>query len=373
MKVALVHDFLHNMGGAERVLLALAELFPDAPIYTLVFDPKLKPFFDPKRIHTSYLQKWRRIPSRFFIGLAPQAVESFDFTSFDVVISSSNSFVKNIITKPETLHISYVHSPMRYAWDEAHTQLKGQAYRTPLGSVFGLVELIAGDIISKLRVWDRLGVSRVDIFVANAQNVRRRIQKYYRRDAHVIYPPVDTHLIQHSDIRGDYYLVLSRLSRYKRIDLAVSACRELDLPLVVIGAGEMEAQLQKMAGPHTKFLGFVDDVTRIKYLQNCKGLIFPGEEDFGIVPVEAMAAGKPVLAFRKGGLLESVIEGRTGAFFDEQSIASITEALKDFDKNVDNFDSQVIHEHALTFSKAAFKDNIEKLVKEKLHATTQNR
>lgn len=363
-KVAIVHDFLQTMGGAERVTLALSEIYPDAPIYTLTYNKKMDDLFGGKKIVTSSLQKWQFIPSRFFIGMYPKAIESFDFTDFDVVISSSHSFAKNILTKPETVHISYIHSPMRYAWDEVHTQLKGQSYRTPLGNVFGLVEWVASNIIHKLRIWDKLGSSRVDIFVANSQNVRKRIQKYYRRDAKVIYPPVDTHLIKSSKTSGDYYLVISRLSKYKRVDLAVHACQELGFSLVIIGSGEMESELKKNATHTTKFLGFVDDQTKIKYLQNCKALIFPGEEDFGIVPVEAMSASKPVLAYKKGGLLETVVSGKTGSFFDEQTPLSITQALRHFDRNITNFDAKTIREHALMFSKDNFKKNIKKLVED---------
>lgn len=368
IRVALVHDFLHSLGGAERVLLALTEIFPEAPVYTLLADSKIKKFFPNKKIHTSYLQKWSFIPSRFFISFFPRAIESFDFSDFDVVISSSNSFAKNIITKPETIHISYVHSPMRYAWDEAHTQLANQAHRTLIGRAFGLTELVASSIIHGLRIWDKLGSSRVDIFVANSENVRKRIQKYYRRDAQVIYPPVDTHLIKPTATNDGYYLVVSRLSKYKRVDLAVEACAELGLPLVVIGSGEMTEELKKIAHPTTKFLGFVDDATKIKHLENCKALIFPGEEDLGIVPIEAMAAGKPVLAFKKGGLLETVINGTTGAFFEEQTVASSVSALRQFDADILKFDAEQIRTHAKKFSKQVFWDKIDKLVHESHNA-----
>jgi glycosyltransferase involved in cell wall biosynthesis len=368
VKVAIVHDFLHSLGGAERVLLALTEIFPEAPVYTLLADPKIKKFFPNKKIHTSYLQKWSFIPSRFFISFFPRAIESFDFSDFDVVISSSNSFAKNIITKPETIHISYIHSPMRYAWDETHTQLANQAHRTLIGRAFGLTEWVASNIIHRLRIWDKLGSSRVDVFVANSENVRNRIKKYYRRDAQVIYPPADTHLIKPNETNEGYYLVISRLSKYKRIELAVEACQELGLPLVVIGNGEMENELKKMATQTTKFLGFVDDATKIKYLENCKALLFPGEEDLGIVPIEAMAAGKPVLAFKKGGLLETVIDGVTGAFFLEQTTASITQALRNFDRELSKYNVEEIRKHAQKFSKQTFKDNIDKLVHDKINA-----
>lgn len=352
------------MGGAERVLLALSEIYPNAPIYTLTFNSKLSKFFDPNRIHTSYLQPWQWIPPRFFIGLYPRAIESFDFSEFDVVISSSHSFAKNIITKPETKHISYIHSPMRYAWDSAHVHLDSQAHRTPIGSGFGLVQLIAGNIISKLRLWDRLGADRVDLFLANSQNVADRIWKYYRKESIIVYPPVDVEMINATNTHQDYFLIISRLSPYKRIELAVEACQRLGMHLVVIGAGEALDNIRKMATSKTQVLGWVDDAEKFRYLAGARAIIFPGEEDLGIVPIEAMAAGKPVIAYKKGGLLETVIQDKTGVFFDNQTVTDIETAIHHFLAHEHEFDWKTIRNHAEQFSRTVFEDKIRKIVEE---------
>ncbi len=366
MKVAIVHDFLQNLGGAEKVVMALSELFPDAPIYTLVYDKKMDEYFAGKNIITSYLQKFTFIPSRFFIGLFPYAIESFDFSGYDLVISSSNSYAKNIITPTDTLHISYIHSPMRYAWDTTHFYLADQAHRTPIGNAFGLVQLVAGSIIRKLRIWDFVGADRVDVFVANSKNVAARIKKYYRRDSIVIYPPVEVQKITPTPENRGYYLVLSRLVSYKRADLAVEAANRLKLPLVVIGTGEEEAELKQLAGDTVRIIGWVTDSEKYEYLKNCKALIFAGEEDLGIVPVEAMAAGKPVIAYKKGGLLETVVENETGIFFEEQTVESLMDAIQKLESNYSSFNYQTISDHAANFSKEKFFDQIKKLVDEKM-------
>lgn len=357
LKIAIVHDFLHGLGGAERVTLALSGIFPDAPIYTLIYTPKLAPYFEGRRIVVSYLQRYSRLPAKSLLPFYAQAIEQFDFSDFDVVVSSSHSFAKNIITPADTLHIAYIHSPMRYVWDTWHSYLKQQR----LGPA---VEGTMRNILSKIRIWDRLGSSRVDIFVANSKNVHNRIRKYYRRDSQVIYPPVDVEKISPRKEHKDYFLVVSRLSYYKRVDLAVEACRELNVPLVVIGTGEQGTHLKQLAGEKTKILGWVDDDEKIKYLQNCRALIFPGEEDFGIVPVEAMAAGKPVIAFEKGGLLETVVDGKTGVFFNEPTVDSLKRALRLFIVKEKSFDYKAIRRHAEKFSKKIFQDKILDLVKE---------
>ncbi|RLC37861.1 glycosyltransferase family 4 protein [candidate division Kazan bacterium] len=357
LKVALVHDFLQSFGGAERVTLALSKIFPEAPIYTLTYNPKLAKFFRGRKIIVSKLQKYSLLPAKFLLPFYAGAIEGFDFSGFDVVISSSNSFAKNVITPAATTHISYVHSPMRYVWDAWHTYLGEQSLSR------AITKTMRG-LLFKIRMWDKLGSSRVDMFVANSRNVRNRIRKYYRRDAQIIYPPVDVDKISmHPENKG-YFLAISRLSYYKRLDLAIEACRDLDVPLIVIGTGEEESKLKRLAGPNTKILGWVNDAEKIKYLQNCRALIFPGEEDFGIVPVEAMAAGKPVIAFRKGGLLETVIEGKTGIFFDEQSVVSLKRTLRLFITQENKFDCKIIRKHAKKFSKKRFQDEIRELVAE---------
>jgi glycosyltransferase involved in cell wall biosynthesis len=354
-KVAIIHDFLQSFGGAERVTLAIADIYPDAPIYSLTYDVKLNPWFGKRKIVTSYLQKWSWIPAKFLIPFYAQAVESFDFNDFDVVISSSHSFAKNILTNPNTIHISYVHTPMRYIWDSWHSYLKSQRVIWP-------GKLIVSNILHHLRLWDRLGASRVDQFVANSKYVADRIRKFYRRDSVVIYPSVDTDKIQLSYENKGYFIVIARLSQYKRLDLVIQACNELSLPLVVIGTGEMEGELKKMAGPTVTITGWVSDEQKINYIQECRALIFPGEEDFGIVPVEIQAAGKPVLAYGKGGCLETVIDGKTGLFFPEQTVESIKGSIQEFISSEGEFNPEVISTHAQQFSRSRFQLEVKQLV-----------
>ncbi len=354
-KIALVHDFLQTFGGAERVTLALSELYPEAPIYTLTYNKKLDQFFGNKKIVTSYLQKWSWLPTKFLLPFYAKAIESFNFNDFDIVISSSHSFAKNIITSPDTIHISYIHSPMRYVWDYWHSYLKEQKLVWPIKS-------LVASFLHHLRIWDRLGVSRVDYYIANSKYVANRIHKFYRRNSQVIYPPVDTDKIQFSKENQGYLVAVSRLSKYKRLDLAVEACNQLNLPLVVIGTGEMETKLRQMAGPTVKITGWVSDEEKIDYIRNSRALIFPGEEDFGIVPVEAMAAGKPIIGYRKGGLLETVVEGKTGLFFNEQSIDSIKNTLSLFISKENEFNPNEISDLARIFSRQRFQNEIKVLV-----------
>ena len=358
-KIAIVHDFLQSLGGAERVTLAMSEIYPEAPIYTLTYSSRLDKYFGGNQVITSYLQKWSWFPAKLLLPFYPLAIESFDFDDFDIVIYNSHSFAKNIITPPSCTHIAYIHSPMRYVWDTWHTYIDEQRF----GPV---IKSWAQRILSQIRLWDFLGASRVDVFVANSRNVRNRIRKYYRRDATIIYPPVDVDTIAPQP-GGGYFLVVSRLSRYKRVDLAVAACNELDLPLKVIGTGEEEAVLRRMAGSTVEILGWQDDVAKIQHLQGCRALIFPGEEDFGIVPVEAMAAGKPVIAFRKGGLLETVVDDETGLFFDEQSVSSLQAALNQFMNRSEPWDTSAIRRHAEKFSKTNFQSAIKQLVDQYSH------
>lgn len=357
-RIAIVHDFLKSYGGAERVTLELAKLFPDAPIYTLIYDPKLSKYFPADRIHTSYLQKLSFLPTHWLFSLFPKAIESFNFDQFDIVISSSNSYAKNIITSPHTHHISYVHSPMRPAWDSYHSYLS-QRTKNPI------VQAVVRNFLHKIRQWDRLGADRVDTFIANSENVANRIQKYYRRDSQVIYPPVDVAHIEPQAEHQGYFLVVSRLSYYKRIDLAIKACNQLGLPLKVIGVGDEYQNLKAMSGPTVELLGWQDDKQKFEYLQNARALIFPGEEDLGIVPIEAMAAGKPVIAYGKGGLLETVIPNKTGIFFTEQTVASLIEAINGYIAHEDSFNYQEIATHAQSFSAEVFGDKIKQLVKSK--------
>ena len=358
LKVAIVHDLLVNFGGAESVTLSLTEMFPDAPIYTLLYHRRLDKFFPNKKIIVSPLQRWFstfHVPSKFLLPWMASAIEGFNFSGYDLVISSNNSFAGGIITEPDTVHISYCHSPTRYLWDAYHTYIDEQ--RLP-----NWAKNIVRQLLYNLRIWDKLSAGRPTIYLANSLNVQNRIHKYYRRDSVVVYPPVDTHKITPKKSNAGYFLVLSRLSSYKRVDLAIQACNALKLPLVIIGEGEARRSLERLAGPTIEFLGWQNEENKLEYLKNARALLFPGEEDFGIVPVEAMAAGKPVIAYRKGGVTESVLDGKTGLFFDEQTVESLTVAIRRFLTMEKKFDWREISQHAQKFSRDKFKNDIMAMV-----------
>lgn len=354
IKVAIVHDFLMKVGGAEKVTSAISELFPDAPIYTLLYNHQVDKLFPQRKIIVSYLQQWQKLfhlPTKFLLPFMATAIESFDFSGYDLVVSSSHSFAGGIITPAETVHISYCHSPTRYLWDAFHSYINEQR-------LSGWGKGILNRLLHQLRIWDKLSSDRVQKYIANSNYVKNRIRKYYRQDSTVIYPPVDVDQIKPTPTHSDYFLVISRLTPYKRIDLAIAACDTLHLPLVIIGTGEDEARLKKMAGFSVDFLGWQNDVNKIKYLQNCRALIFPGEEDFGIVPVEAMAAGKPVIAYRKGGALETVQEGVTGMFFNQPTAASLVQTLQEFLRKEKDFQPEKIAQHAKHFNKQRFQTEL---------------
>ena len=281
MKVALVHDYLNQMGGAERVVLALHELFPDAPLYTSIYDPKrVDPAFQKIDIRTSFMQKLPFVMKHHqpYLPFYPFAMEGLDLRGYDLVLSSSSAFGKGVIVKPETMHICYCHTPMRWCWNYSE-----YVEREQLG---GMARRILPFLITWLRVWDQTSAMRVDHFIANSPVVAERIQKYYRRESVVIPPPVEASrfLFDPAARPGDYFLVLSRLAPYKRIDLAIQACNMLQLPLVVIGGGRDEKQLKAMAGPTIRFLGRLSDSEVLEYIAHCRAFLFPGEEDFGITP-----------------------------------------------------------------------------------------
>ncbi|HCR42200.1 TPA: glycosyl transferase [Patescibacteria group bacterium] len=364
IKIALVHDFLVKIGGAEKVTGAISELFPEAPIYTLLYHPRVGALFPQRKIIVSYLQLWQKflhLPTKFLLPFMALAIESFDFTGYDLVISSNHSFAGGIITSPETVHISYCHSPTRYLWDAFHTYINEQRLN-------GLGKRILYGLLHQLRIWDKLSSGRVQKYIAISQYVKNRIRKYYRQDSAIIYPPVDTDKIKPAATHSDYFLIVSRLTPYKKIDLAIAACNTLRLPLVIIGTGEDEARLKKLAGFSIDFLGWQNDANKIKYLQNCRAVIFPGEEDFGIVPVEAMAAGRPVIAYRKGGTLETIQEGVTGMFFDQPTAASLTQTLQKFLQQENNFVVDKITQQAEKFNKSRFQAELIKLITNELKA-----
>lgn len=353
-RVAIVCDFLTDIGGAEKVVFAMAKLFPDAPVYTLLFDPKrIAPFLDPARVRPAPLGGVPRFMRRnrfrrYLLGKFPRAIEAIDLSEYDIVVSSSNSYAKGVITKPETLHISYCHSPTRYLWDWHAEYLREQ-------KLHGLKLRVVQWLTTNLRQWDVLASERVDRFLANSKTVQQRIAKYYRRESTVLYPPVAIPELAPSSDHAGYFLVVSRLEPYKRIDLVVKAfARMKDHQLVVIGDGWQRAALQKMATENVEFLGYKDDATVQAYIQGARGVIFAGEDDFGIVPVEAMAAGTPVIAYGKGGALETVIEGVTGTFFYEPTPKDVKEAVLRLIAMEHTLNAKKIRARAEEFSEAVF-------------------
>lgn len=352
MRIALVHDYLNQYGGAERVLETLCEIFPDAPIYTLLYDERATGHvFKGREIHTSFLQKipFARKHHRIFPLLMPLAVEQFDLSEFDIVLSNSASFAKGIITKPHTKHISYCMTPTRFLWDDSHRFIDEFKYPWPIKKLVPV-------FITYLRIWDKEAACRVDEFVAISDFVRARIKKYYERDTQVIYPPVCTQKYKIADKVGDYFLMVGRLVSYKRFDLAVKVFNAIKKPLKIVGDGPERKRLEKIAGKNIKFLGLVSDYRMPEIYSHAQAVIFPQIEDFGIVPLEAMASGRPVIAYRGGGALETIIDGKTGVFFDDQTEISLAEAIGKYYQT--DWNSQAIREHALKFDKEIFKAKI---------------
>jgi glycosyltransferase involved in cell wall biosynthesis len=358
MKIALVHDYLIQDGGAEKVLEVLQEIWPSAPTYTLFFDPKKIPTFAGRDIKTSFLQRmpFSKTKYQWYIMLMPTATEHYDLSEFDVVVSSTSAFAKGIITRPDTLHICYCHTPTRYLWSDMRSYI--QELRAPK-----LIKTILPPLLSRLRVWDHQSAARVDNFIANSATVKKRIQKYYQKGSTVIYPPVNTHLFQISTKPKEYFLTGGRLVAYKRFDLVVDAFNKTGLPLKVFGSGPVENDLRKKAKSNIEFLGRVSEDVQRELYQNAKAFIHPQEEDFGITPVESMAAGRPVIAYRKGGATETVKEGLSGEFFSEQSWEELADHLIRFDES--KYDPRKIKSHAENFCKEQFKTRLKIFVEEK--------
>ena len=349
MKVALVHDYLNQMGGAERVVIAFHQMFPNAPIYTSIYDPqRVDPVFQEMDIRTSFMQKFPLVTRHHqpYLPFYPFAMESLDLRDYDLVLSSSSAFGKGVITRPETMHICYCHTPMRWCWN-----YREYVEREQLG---GMARHVLPFLITGLRVWDQVSAMRVDHFIANSPVVAARIQKYYRRDAVVIPPPVEVSRFSFDPAieREDYFLIISRLVPYKRIDLAIEACNRLHLPLVIVGAGRDMERLKRMAGPTIRFLGRLSDEEVVHYYARCRAFLFPGEEDFGITLLEAQACGRPVIAYGSGGSLASVVEGITGEFFYEQTVDSLATVLASFEER--RYEPQTIRNHALEFDTSRF-------------------
>ena len=356
MKIAFVHDYLIQYGGAERVLECFMEIWPEAPIYTLIYDEKkTHGRFKKRKIHTSYLQNvpFAKKHHRIFPPLMPMGIEQFDFSGYDIVLSDSSSFAKGAITPPETLHICYCHTPMRYAWDDC------QKYIEEFGFP-GFVKKIVPFFMNYIRVWDRLSAERPDTYVANSRFVASRIKKYYKKDSIVINPPVDVHRFSLSEKTGDYFLMVGRLMTYKRFDIVIEAFNRLGLQLKIIGRGPDMERLKKMAKPNIEFCGRLTDEELALVYSKARAFIFPQEEDFGIVAIEAMASGTPVIAFRGGDVVEHVREGKEGMYFEEQTPEAIIGALEKF--KPESFDRKLIRERSLGFEREIFKEKIKNFV-----------
>lgn len=368
MKLALIHDWLPFMGGAERVLINFLEIYPRAPIYTTICNRNRLDYpLNKANIIVSNLQKGDKDIEnhRKLFPFMPTAIESFDLNEFDIVLSSSSSIAKGVITKPDTMHICYCHSPMRYAWEFSYE------YASKMAGKGSIKDKLLNYFLTGIRVWDNSSSDRVDYFIANSQNVAKRIWKHYRRESVVIHPPVRCNLFNISDINEDYFLIVSRLQEYKKVDLAVEVFNELGLPLIIIGDGPERHKLEKIAKNNIKFLGRVSDEVIKDYYSKCKAFLFPGEEDFGITPLEAMASGRPVIAYGKGGALETVIENKTGIFFLEQNKESMMSAIEKF--NIMNFDKKQIRLHAEKFDEEIFKKKIAKFITNKYEEFKENK
>ena len=352
MKIAFVHEYLNQFGGAERVLQVLCALFPKAPIYTLFYDKKATGgVFEGMVIKTSFLENAPFIKKyhRFFPLFMPLAIEQFDFSDYDVVLSISSSFAKGVITKPQTRHISYCLTPPRFLWDDSHKFMEEFSYPS-------FVKKLLPPFITYLRMWDREAAMRVDDFWTISNFVKTRIRKYYLRDAEVIYCPVNTKKFYISEEVGDYFFMVGRLVSYKRFDLAVKVFNTLGWPLKIAGTGPEMNRLKKMAKPNIEFLGLVSDQKLAGLYSHSRALVFPQEEDFGIVPLEAMASGRPVIAHRSGGAIETISEGETGIFFDEQTEGSLIEALMRFSES--EFNPDVCRAQAEKFDISVFQGKI---------------
>ncbi len=358
MKIALIHDHLAQDGGAEKVLQAFCEIWPDAPIHVVVYDPNnANPYFATKDVRTSFLQKWPFGVKKYqwYFPVMPAAVENFDLSEFDVVLATSSSFAKGVITRPGTLHITYCHTPTRFLWSDTHS------YVEELG-VNRFFKKFLPLFLSHVRMWDRLAAERTDSYITNSIAVQKRLQKYYKRDSTVIYPPVQSEAFEPVSIEevGDYYLAGGRLVPYKRYDLLIEAFNSLGKPLKIYGSGPAMNDLKKMAKPNIEFLGRISDEELKNLYARCAAFLNPQEEDFGITMIEAMASGRPVIAYKKGGAAEIVEPGITGVLVDYQTWEDFADAVMSFDPKA--YDPLLIRERAMRFTTSTFARTIKQFV-----------
>ncbi len=346
-RIGLVHDYFIQMGGAERVAEAMHQIFPAAPLYTTVaLSHRLTPGLRTAAIHTTWMQHMPAVESKFrqYFLLYPWAVEGLDLSAHDLILSSSSGYGKGVHRNKHAVHVCYCHTPMRWVW-----RYDDYAAREEFGT---LSRVALPAMLSGLRWWDRRASRQPDYYIANSQVVADRIRKIYGREAIVIPPPIDVNRFQPDSVVDDYYLVLSRLMPYKRIDLAIEACTRMNRPLVVIGDGPDRNRLEALAGPNVEFLGRVSDATVKRFASRCRALLFPGEEDFGMTPLEINAAGRPVIAYQAGGALETVVAGETGIFFAKPTVDSLCSALEEFEHC--HWDTWRLRHHAEQFSYPVF-------------------
>ena len=363
LKVAIVHDFLLYSGGAERVLEDIVETFPNAPIYTLLYDKDgIGKQFANKDIRSSFLQKWPKWLKKRYRFLTPffgTAMESFDLRDFDLVISSSGAWSKGIVTRLNTKHIAYIHSPMRYVWDENEHYLK---------KIVGKKSRFCTRLLlSYLRVWDHQAAQRPDVLIANSIYTQKRIEKYYRRSAKVIHPGANLNVSDKIVKKGEKsFLIISRLSKYKNVALAIEACNKLQLPLTVVGTGREWTTLSKIAGKTIKMVGHVSEEEKLQHLMNARALLFPAEDDFGIVCIEAMQVGVPIIALGRGGARETVLPGITGELFEAPTVEMLADAMRRFLEKENTYDKNIIKKEGQKYTSNKFK---KKLIEEIIHIT----
>jgi glycosyltransferase involved in cell wall biosynthesis len=371
MKLALAHDWIVSLGGAENCLAAFHDLYPSADIFTLIFNKESveKLGFDVSRVHNSFLQhfpnslKWYRK----YLPLYPLAVEQLDLSGYDVILSSSHAVAKGVLTRSDQLHICYCHTPMRYAWDLTHEYLREHGYDR------GIKGALARIFLHYIRMWDVQTANRVDYFIANSKYTARRIWRVYRRESTVIYPPVNINKTMLFDVKKeDYFIFVSRLVPYKKADLVIKTFNQLGYPLIVVGDGPDLKKCREMAADNVTVLGYQDNDNVIEYIKKARALVFAAEEDFGIVPVEAQACGTPVIAYGKGGAVETVVpvndenwDQATGIFFSKQSVESISEAVEYFLQIERKFSFNTMRKNAERFSVERFKVQISDFVREK--------
>lgn len=359
-KIALVFDWMTTPGGAEKVNLELHRMFPDAPIFTSIFNYEKLKGFEKAGITTSFIQNlpFAKTKHQLYLGLMPYAYELFDLSNFDIVISSSHSCAKGIITKPETMHICYCHTPMRYAWDNWHSYIRNY-------KINSLIKSWGRRKMHEIRMWDRISADRVDYFIANSNTTKQRIEKYYRRQSTVIHPMINTKKYTIAEKTKGYFLAVGRLIPYKKFDIIVETFNQIGLPLKIVGDGIMKEDLKKQAKANIEFLDFVPEKELRQLYSECEALIFPQVEDFGITPLEAMASGRPVIALEEGGALDTIIDGKTGIFFKKQTPLHLKSAVEKYQAEKKTFDPETIQKHAQKFDKSEFEKKLILYIKEK--------